>query len=49
MEAVQEFPKGFFFIRCKAVSFAMDVNGGSMIVCSYCLLNPRKIDINLLI
>lgn len=32
MQPVSEFPPGFFFIRCKAQKFAMDVNGGSMIV-----------------
>ncbi|KAI9264547.1 hypothetical protein EDC94DRAFT_669719 [Helicostylum pulchrum] len=32
MEAVPNFPDGFFFIRCKHQPFAMDVNMGSMLV-----------------
>lgn len=32
MEAVPNFPDGFFFIRCKSQPFALDVNNGSMLV-----------------
>ncbi|KAI8095344.1 hypothetical protein BDF21DRAFT_469944 [Thamnidium elegans] len=35
MEAVPNFPDGFFFIRCKHQPFAMDVNMGSMLVNIY--------------
>lgn len=42
MEAVQEFPEGFFFIRCKSQPFAIDVNGGSMIVCLFFKQNNKN-------
>ncbi|KAI8387475.1 ricin B lectin domain-containing protein [Blakeslea trispora] len=42
MESVDYFPEGFFFIRCKSQSFAMDVNGGSMVNDANIIIWPQK-------
>ncbi|KAG2193091.1 hypothetical protein INT46_011881 [Mucor plumbeus] len=43
MEASQEFPQGFFFIRCKSQPFAIDVNGGSMTNDATIIIWPQKL------
>ncbi|CAO3666681.1 unnamed protein product [Rhizopus stolonifer] len=42
MEAVAEFPQGFFFIRCKAKAFSLDVNNGGMINDTHIIIWPQK-------
>ncbi|KAI9469925.1 MAG: ricin B lectin domain-containing protein [Benjaminiella poitrasii] len=42
LTAVQEFPEGFFFIRSKFQSFAIDVNGGSMTNDANIIIWPQK-------
>ncbi|CEG78525.1 hypothetical protein RMATCC62417_13121 [Rhizopus microsporus] len=42
MEAVADFPEGFFFIRCKAKSFALDVANGSMTNDTPIIIWPQK-------
>ncbi|KAG2234117.1 hypothetical protein INT48_000294 [Thamnidium elegans] len=42
MEAVPNFPDGFFFIRCKHQPFAMDVNMGSMLNDASIIIWPQK-------
>ncbi|KAG0166513.1 hypothetical protein DFQ28_007198 [Apophysomyces sp. BC1034] len=39
---VNEFPHGFFFIRCKAKAMAIDVNGGSMTNEAHIIIWPQK-------
>ncbi|KAI9260809.1 ricin B lectin domain-containing protein [Sporodiniella umbellata] len=42
MEAVTDFPQGFFFIRCKAKAFSLDVNGGGMTNDTHLIIWPQK-------
>ncbi|KAI8881261.1 carbohydrate-binding module family 13 protein [Backusella circina FSU 941] len=43
MEQVDDFPSGFFFIRCKAKQMALDVHGGSMVNDSNIIIWPQKL------
>jgi hypothetical protein len=43
MEAVADFPEGFFFIRCKSKPFSIDVNNGGMTVSLfYCFIQESN-------